>query len=547
MLAALLAACDGGGIGGDAVDPAASAAATKPLGFEVWHADFPGAPEIPYLSPRQPGRWYDRTPRQALESIAAKLQGNCSRDAWLMAKDFFSRIDPEDADVLVTTLDRAMQANDQTDLAENVVDAIGRARAPQAADALLRALEHQRMSIRNKAMIALRGSGTAEAVMTARRMFPVVDGRGIEGWIRAAREHLPPETLVTEYQRILADPQLEPSRTFVVENALALPPSQALDVFRQWIGHEPASVYATICGLRHAVGDSGGTVLLIDLLKRSEPQQRLAALQALRFGGAEELLDRILPLTNDPDPQVRLAVVGVLAPIRLETVGRALETMSIDESQDVRRAAMRELVVRGRRQVIDDLIDTVRSGTGSRLRLALEDLIAIRDGAAVPAMVERMAVMPEIEKRDMLRAISLTTAAEAFAPLREVFVGEDAFAAENRSYISYLMINCRGAEHQVLELFESLPKADYERRGLILGTLSAVAADREEPELSAAVHALLRRLLFDRDEIPQMRLSALGHLRRDLRLDDMRSISDLARDEEPSMRKALTDFLFEFY
>ncbi len=57
----------------------------NPYGFEVGHQDFPGAPDQPHLSPRNPGKWYDRTRRQAIETVVANLQGNCSRDAWLFA------------------------------------------------------------------------------------------------------------------------------------------------------------------------------------------------------------------------------------------------------------------------------------------------------------------------------------------------------------------------------------------------------------------------------------------------------------------------------
>ncbi|MGA0871154.1 MAG: hypothetical protein ACO3UM_19670 [Planctomycetota bacterium] len=52
-----------------------------PPGVRVWHEDFPGAPKRPHVSPRRPGGFYDRTPRQAVEQVVANLQGNCSRDA----------------------------------------------------------------------------------------------------------------------------------------------------------------------------------------------------------------------------------------------------------------------------------------------------------------------------------------------------------------------------------------------------------------------------------------------------------------------------------
>jgi len=64
------------------------AGAANPYGFEVWYADYPV--ELP-LSPQVPMSVYERSRRQALEQVAANLQGNVSRAAWQMAMDFFDR------------------------------------------------------------------------------------------------------------------------------------------------------------------------------------------------------------------------------------------------------------------------------------------------------------------------------------------------------------------------------------------------------------------------------------------------------------------------
>jgi hypothetical protein len=158
-----------------------------------------------------------------------------------------------------------------------------------------------------------------------------------------------------------------------------------------------------------------------------------------------------------------------------------------------------------------------------------------------------MLIAPAGERRELLRAIALTSTPEAFGPLRDVFVSDDTFARENRDYAAYLMNNCRGAEDRVLALLRELPREDYMRRAMMMGTASSIAADREDPAISAKVYGYLREVLADRTEIPQIRLSALERLRRDLRLEDMKTIKGWLADEEEPMRKALTAFLFEFF
>jgi hypothetical protein len=46
-----------------------------------------------------------------------------------------------------------------------------------------------------------------------------------------------------------------------------------------------------------------------------------------------------------------------------------------------------------------------------------------------------------------------------------------------------MLTNVRGAEAELLELFEALPQSDYRRRALMVATLANVAADRADPAL----------------------------------------------------------------
>ncbi len=553
LVALLAASCCFVACGGDRSDDTETGPGTgqpvqaaAPAGFSVWHADFPGAPGEPYLSPAHPGT-YDRTRRQALESVAAKLQGNCTREAWLFAKDLFSRVEPADTDVLVVTLDRALQVPELADLAENVVEAMGRAATPRVAPALLRALEHPRPAIRDKAMQSLVTSGDAATVRSAAAFFDSVEGSGRKAWLEAVRLHLPADEVVSVYQRLLADPRQRPTHEMVLDQAEQLEPKTAVKVFKPWIGHEPPGAVLTIAGLRHAAGDSAGTVVLRDALHDETPQVRMQALQALRFGEPGDLLDDVVRLVDDPDPDVRAALLDVLRTVPGEHVDRAIETLSQDESLPVRRGALRLLVQRGRTGVLDDIVAELRTATGTRLRLAMEDLVAAGYGGAVPVLVERMQAAPDNEKREFLRTIALTSTPEAFGPLRDAFVSGAKWAQPDEPFFAYLMTNCRGAEGAMIALFRELPKSDYLRRALMMKTLASVAADRSDPEIAAKIHALLRDVLRDREEIPQMRLFALELLRRALTPDDVLEIRRMMREEDPPMRRALSDFLWEFF
>jgi hypothetical protein len=109
------------------------------------------------------------------------------------------------------------------------------------------------------------------------------------------------------------------------------------------------------------------------------------------------------------------------------------------------------------------------------------------------------------------------------------------------------MLNVVGAEQAMIQLFSDLPAHDVRRRGHILSLLGKVAADRADPEIAAPLYGVLRDVVFDGQKSPQMRLVALEFLVRDLNLDDAMRLKRSLPDEEPPMRKALSDFLFEFF
>jgi hypothetical protein len=76
---------------------------------------------------------------------------------------------------------------------------------------------------------------------------------------------------------------------------------------------------------------------------------------------------------------------------------------------------------------------------------------------------------------------------------------------------------------------------------------ASIAADREDAEVSRRVYSRLREILADVDEIPQMRLLALELLRRNLTVADATRIKRLLTKEKAPMRRALNNFLYEFF
>ncbi len=534
---------------GVTIDEEAAPAAEQgpPVGLVPWHQDFPGHPERPHLSPRQPGRTYDRTRRQALESIVAKLSGACTREAWLFARDVCARLSAEDLPVLVEALDRALQTRDGSDWAENILGALAGCRVPAAADAILRALESPREAIRNAAMEALVSSGTPDSVRTAGALLDRVGARGMKAWVDAARRFLPSDEIVASYRRLLADARLQNIHSPVADAALLLPIEQALAVFEPFGDDVPFLIRPKLVALHQAAGSEEAEVALRGMLRDADPAVRRQAVAVLPLARVDDLLPDLLPCSADPEPGVRLGVVAVLAKLQGEDADLTLDLLATDPSADVRRAALAALVKRGRRGVLDDLVQTVRTGTGSQMTLAIQDLVAARDPAVIPALNARMETAPQSERTELLRAIALTTAAEAFPPLRDAFLRNDELARADWSLVALLMANCRGAEPQLLEFFRGLPQADYVRRALLLSTLANVAVDRNTPEVRAPIFAELRRVAGERGEIPQLRLLALEFLRRDLGLEDQVRLRAMARAEGGAMGGVINDLLFELF
>src|SRR5690606_24699160 len=165
------------GYGGDA-----SAQTARALGLEPWHADFPFAVE---LSPRMGGRWYDRSPRQALAQIVANLQGNCSRAAWEFACMFFERAPAAAVDLLAEAAEQSVTAPGLRPYLASIANALGRPGDEAAVPTLLRLLDHPDTAVASHAVTAMMTCGTPEVLAEVESRLHRVTVRAQCDWLRA--------------------------------------------------------------------------------------------------------------------------------------------------------------------------------------------------------------------------------------------------------------------------------------------------------------------------------------------------------------------------
>jgi hypothetical protein len=170
-------------------------------------------------------------------------------------------------------------------------------------------------------------------------------------------------------------------------------------------------------------------------------------------------------------------------------------------------------------------------------------------------LLDRLRQAPAGEGRAFVQSLSQNQSEAAAKALFELYCGEEIVvgkgasgALTTRNYLPTLFLNLRGSERVVLDGFLALPREQWQLRAGLLPTLSGIAADRSDPALQAAFVAPLRTILFDRTELPQLRVLALNQLvRRWLTIEDVLQLKNAYRDEAPGMRSLLADFLNDFF
>lgn len=537
----------------------------NPYGIEPWHADYP----VPLVLPhRAAPDFYERTRRQALEQVVANLQGNVRREAWQMATEFFWRAPPDCVEPLIAMMDRWFGREGMHDMVKNVLEAMAKAASreeigPEAFDdALRRALEHPNPVVHQAVFAAM---ATAASAATIRRCAAGVlggmDGRARKSWLRAARLRLGDEA-VTIFRNLMVPEVPIDVRDQVVLETLELAPADAARVLEALWPDAQGEFKTLIAGVRHAAGVSSGTLWLQQALASENIKTIVHALRQLTRGAPGPLLNQLLELSTHPEPQVRLEVARVLTTVPDEGATRALETLAApDEFLDIKKVAVRELTRRGRTDTVTFLLEEMATATGTRLRVQSELLVASGDPRAVAVFRERFLEAPATEGRQFLQALAFCGAPGAAEALLELFLGperpvtgDDAYAGTltTVNYIPVLLPNLRGSEPLLLQGFHRIPAGDHVRRAHYLQALTTIAADRTDEAVRAPIVGLLRSLLFDREQPPQLRIQALNSLtQKFLDLDDAMRLKRLQEPvgdrESPRLRALWKDFLFEYF
>lgn len=534
--------------------------APKParLGLEPWFEDYPVPLEMPATNPAPA---YVRSRRQALERITANLQGNTRREVWLMATEFFARAPDDAIEVLVAAMDRAFSQPMLVDVVRNTIEAMGRMQRVEFDDALRRAMEHPDPGVRQSAFAALSGSGKPETVRAAGQQFLAgMDGKARIAWLRAVRLRLPDEC-PQMFQKLMRAETPIAVRDLVLKEILQLPAEQGA-VALEAIWEHAVGEFRLICaGVLHGAGKVSGTVVLTEALASDDPKVAEEALKQLRNRELGSLRDSVLKLSTHPRPEVRLAVAQCLVGVDGDDVANTFETLAGgEELVEAKSIALRELTRRGRPEAVGVVIDQIQTATGSRLQLLLRMLGSSGDPRVVPLLRERFDKAPAEEGRQFLIALALCRAPEAAKALFEIFmatpraVSKDSLGREldTAHYIPIVLPNLRGQEDELLGYFPAIPKDDHVRRALYLQSISGMSVERSDPVLAKKMSDMLRGILFDAKEPPQLRIQALNALTRPwLDLDDVRRMTraqETKADGAPDpMRGVFKDFLFEFF
>ncbi|MBL9079588.1 MAG: HEAT repeat domain-containing protein [Planctomycetes bacterium] len=535
----------------DPAPAAPAASADNPYRIEPWHADFP----VELQWPNRSASFYDRTRRQVLEQLCANLQGNVRKEAWHLATEFFQRAPDDAVEPLVAAMDRAFANPALSDVVRNCVEAMGRMGNPRFEPALRRAAEHGNPKVHQAAFLSLATSSTPATLRTMRGWFDRMDGRARNAWLRAVRERLGADA-VPLLRDVMMAPYPIDIRDQVLREVVQMPAAAAAEVLRGRWEEALGEFKAIIAGVLHQAGDPAGTAWLLESLRSEDPNRVLLATRYGTYGDVGPLREYLLRLSTHERTDVRYELARALVRVDGDDVADVYELLTTpDEQRETRLLALRELTRRGRDRVVTAMLEEVATASGTRLELLLGQVAASGDPRCVPDLVARFRKAPEGEGRTFLQALAHNGSAAAAAALLELFRGptlvvqrgnNGAFTTGN--YVPTLLLNLRGVETQVFDAWDALPRDDWWHRAALLPTLVGLAADRKDPALRQRAETVLRTLLFDRNELPQMRVLALNLWTRQFSVvDDVLRLKNALREEAPGLRAVFNDWLLDYF
>jgi len=547
-----------GALGQGSATPASGVQAPNPYRLKPYDAQFPV--ELDY--PPKTGREYDRTRRQILQQLAKNLQGNVRKEAWQIATEFFWRA-PEDAiDPLIEVMDEAMGNPALADVVRNCVEAMGKMALPDFDAALRRALQHKSQAVRQGAYSALASCGTDATLKALNADFVHMDGRGRQAWLGAVRKRLPSADRVAILKAVMMANHSGPVRDQVLKEAVQLPAIEAVEILKGRWSEAIDEFKAIIAGVLHAAGDRAGTAWLNEALESEDLDEMRYAIKHCMYGEDADaviggLRERLLRASTHLRTDIRLELVKQLTRVSGEDVEGVFEVLAApDEVWEIRAIAVRELTRRGKTEIVTVLLEEVQTATGNRLESIINQLSVSGDPRAVPQLVGRFERCEDGEGRSILQAIAQNGSQAAAEALFEIFTGPVRRVSRStnntlttRSYLPVLLLNVRGSEAAVLERYLALPKDANELRARMMSTVVGYAVDRrDQPELQKACVDPIRAILFDRSELPQLRVLALNLLARNwLTIDDILRLNRSRHKETPQMRVLFTDFLVDAF
>ncbi|MCU0864677.1 MAG: HEAT repeat domain-containing protein [Planctomycetes bacterium] len=529
-------------------------ATANPYQLQPFHAEFPAALEYP---PRHGGE-YDRSRRQILRRLAANLAGNVRREAWQLATEFYWRA-PEDAvEPLIEAMDAAFgnAAAGDADVVRNCVEAMGKMGRVEFEPALKRALQHKNPAVVQSVMAALSTCAVPATLSGLAASFESMDSRTRDAWLRAVRLRLGADG-VPLLQQVMMGPYHASVRDQALRETLQLPMPAAASVLRGRFHEADGKFKAIIAGVLHAAGDAAGTTWLQEALQSEDLEVLADAIKHCGYGELGVLREPLLRASTHQRPEIRAAVAQALSRIDGDDVADVFETLlGPDEPWEVRGVALRELTRRGRTKAADLLLEEVATMTSStRLQGLLSQLSACGDPRGAPILLDRFRKAPAGEGRPFLQALAQNQSEAAARGLCALWQEPDRVIGHGgggvyttRTYIPTMLLNLRGQERVVLETFLKLPKEEWSLRALLMPTIVGLAADRKDPKLQAELIAPVRALLFDRTELPQLRVQALNLLTRSwLTIDDVLQLKKARAEETPQLRALFGDFLHDFF
>lgn len=524
----------------------------NPYKLEPFHADFPVELEYPPHS----GLEYDRTRRQVLARIVANLEGSGTRESWRAATEFFWNGPEEIAEPLIEAMDRAFGDPSRQDMVRNCVEAMGRMADPAFDEALQRALEHKNAKIVQAALGALAASGTDRTLRRLHSTWPHMDARARAAWLRAARTRLGKDAVPMFRDLMMSDFPVAVRDQVLVE-ALKMAPADAVEVLRGRWDEAVGEFKAVIAGVMHAAGDVAGTSWLAEVLRGEDLVTLPLAIRHCRYGELGVLRNQLLSLSTHPRAEIRMELCKLLMQFEGEDVADVFEVLSQpDEVWEIKSLALRELRRRGRSGMATALLEEVETVKGTRLQLVLDMLGASADPRAVPVFKRRFEQAPPGEGRPFLQSLAVLGGEAACRALLELFAAEEKLVDRAGStgrlttinYIPLLLMNVRGTEPLIVDAFLALPEDDWRRRAALMPTILGMAADRNDPAVTELCVAPIKQVLFDREQLPQLRVLALNLLaRRNLTIDDVMRLKNSRFEESPGMRALINDFLHAYF